>query len=375
MFHYIIEVAMIELRTGNLLEADVEALVNTVNTVGVMGKGIALQFKRAFPEMEADYRRACQSGELKPGRMHVYVQRREDMLSSPRTIINFPTKRHWRHPSRLSDIAEGLQDLARVIRERGIRSIAVPPLGCGNGGLDWAIVLPMIKESLGNLEDVRVLVYEPNGAPPPSEQINRTRKPAMNSHRAALLGLLGRYRELGYDLTMIEIQKLAYFLQIAGQPLKLRFEKHHYGPYADDLRKVLRHLEGHFLEGSGDGLNSPETPIRLIPAGVAEAEEALAEGTETIDRFERVARLVEGYETPYGLELLSTVHWVATLERPPAKNPVEAMSLIQMWSPRKGDLMTREHVEIAWERLVETGYLITEIEGEDRHARAQRHLV
>ncbi len=346
---------MIELRTGNLLEADVEALVNTVNTVGVMGKGIALQFKKAFPEMEAEYRRACETEELRPGKVHVYEQPRGDFLHAPRYIINFPTKRDWKHPSRLADIREGLKDLARVIRERGIGSIAVPPLGCGNGGLDWAVVFPMIGEALGGLQNVRVVVYEPRGAPPPEQQINRTKKPAMNSNRAALLGLLGRYRELDYALTMIEAQKLAYFLQVAGQPLKLKFAKHHYGPYADDLRKVLRHLEGHYIEGFGEGRNSPETSIRLIAGGLAEAEEKLAEDPETIGRFERVARLVEGYESPYGMELLSTVHWVATREEPPAKNPLEALELIRAWNPRKSELMTREHVQTAWVRLEGSG--------------------
>jgi O-acetyl-ADP-ribose deacetylase (regulator of RNase III) len=149
---------MLELTTGNLLEADAEALVNTVNTEGVMGKGIALQFAKKFPELAEAYRLACKAGEVRPGRMHIYE--RSDMLN-PRYVINFPTKRHWRSPSRMEDIESGLAALVAEIQRRGIRSIAVPPLGCGNGGLDWREVRPRIERALGALSGVRVLLYPP----------------------------------------------------------------------------------------------------------------------------------------------------------------------------------------------------------------------
>ena len=152
-------IKMLELVTGNLLEADTEALVNTVNTEGVMGKGIALQFKKKYPDMFEAYRRACKEGQVLPGRMHVY-ERRE--MINPRYIINFPTKRHWRSPSSIEDINDGLRALAEEIRERHIKSIALPSLGCGNGGLDWSEVLPAIRSALGDLTDVRLLVYAPN---------------------------------------------------------------------------------------------------------------------------------------------------------------------------------------------------------------------
>jgi len=150
---------MLELVTGNLLEADTEALVNAVNTEGVMGKGIALQFKRQYPEMFEEYQRACKEGQVQPGRMHVY-ERREIFN---RYIINFPTKRHWRSPSSIEDIKVGLNALAEEIRQRHIKSIALPALGCGNGGLDWSEVLPVIRSALADLTDVRLLVYPPNG--------------------------------------------------------------------------------------------------------------------------------------------------------------------------------------------------------------------
>ena len=144
--------------TGNLLDAKAEALVNTVNTVGVMGKGIALMFKEAFPENFSSYEDACKRKEIFVGRM--FVIERQNLIG-PKWIINFPTKRHWRHPSKIEWITAGLDDLKRVIVENGIRSVALPPLGCGNGGLDWQDVRPKIEEALGSLDGVVVAVYEP----------------------------------------------------------------------------------------------------------------------------------------------------------------------------------------------------------------------
>ncbi len=165
---------MTELKQGDLLSSQVEAIVNTVNTVGVMGKGIALQFKKAFPEMFKSYQRACKAKEVQPGRMFIYE--RSDMFG-PQYIINFPTKRHWRNPSRIEDIRDGLKSLADDILRLGIKSIAIPPLGCGHGGLNWNDVYQMIQETLGKLENVKIIVYPPQKAPAPSKMLNRTEKP------------------------------------------------------------------------------------------------------------------------------------------------------------------------------------------------------
>lgn len=167
---------MIEEAKGNLLEADAEALVNTVNTVGHMGKGIALQFKQAYPENFVAYARAVKRGEVQAGRMFVVPT---GFVTNPRYIINFPTKRHWRGRSRIEDVDSGLEALVGEIRRLGIRSIAMPPLGCGNGGLDWRDVEPRIKRALTDLGDVRVLLFAPRGAPAPEEMPIRTRRPDM----------------------------------------------------------------------------------------------------------------------------------------------------------------------------------------------------
>ena len=153
---------MIEIAKGDILEAKAEALVNTVNCVGVMGKGLALQFKQAFPANFEAYQSACRAGEVVPGRMFIFDRGK---LAAPRYLINFPTKRHWRDDSRIEDIRSGLESLVADVRRLGIRSIAVPPLGCGLGGLNWRDVRPMIENSFSELSDVRVLLFQPFGAP------------------------------------------------------------------------------------------------------------------------------------------------------------------------------------------------------------------
>jgi O-acetyl-ADP-ribose deacetylase (regulator of RNase III) len=348
---------MIEIVRGNLLAAEVDVLVNTVNTMGVMGKGVALQFKKAFPENFEAYKRACDNKEIRIGQVFVFDV---NMLHGPRFIINFPTKRHWKDRSRLKDIEAGLQSLVVEIRKLGIRSLAVPPLGCGLGGLDWADVRPRIEQAFAALPDVRVLLYEPVGAPAAKAMINRTPRPVMTLGRAAILGLMNRYRVPGYDylLSLLEIQKLAYFMQAAGEPLKLAFQKGPYGPYADNLRHVLNVMEGHFITGYGEGRNKPGTPISLKPGAADEAEVFLTDHPDTKARFSRVVDVIEGFETPYGMELLSSVHWVSTQEDARARHDVDAAILgIQNWNERKKTLLKVNHVKTAWNRLRDKGWL------------------
>jgi O-acetyl-ADP-ribose deacetylase (regulator of RNase III) len=342
----------IERGKGNLLAADVDALVNTVNTEGVMGKGLALQFKKAFPENFASYERACRAGEVKTGQM--YIVRR---LSSPHFIINFPTKGHWRKPSKLEYVRDGLCDLLAHVERLNIDSIAVPPLGCGNGGLVWSAVRPLIIEAFSKVPDVRVLLFEPVDAPAADQIIDRRVKPGMTPARAAVLALMGRYIETDYDyrLSLVEVQKLAYFLQHAGENLRLEYRAHYYGPYADNLRKALRNIEGHYTQGVGDGKNSPETPLELLPGAVDEARASLEQRPETLARLDRVAALIEGFETPFGMELLSTVHWVMQHGANP-DDVEDVLANVQAWSERKRSQMKDGHVRAAWSRLHEQGW-------------------
>jgi O-acetyl-ADP-ribose deacetylase (regulator of RNase III) len=343
---------MIERGTGNLLEADVDALVNTVNTVGVMGKGIALQFKKAFPENFTAYERACKAGDVQPGRMFTVDLHR---LQSPRFIINFPTKRDWKHKSRLIDIEAGLVALVSEITRLGITSIAVPPLGCGNGGLDWADVRPRIEAALAAVPDVRVLLFAPKGAPDAAAMPIKTARPRMTSGRAAVIAVMSRYALAGYSLTLLEVQKLLYFLQEAGETLTtLKFAKDRYGPYADTLRHVLDKMDGHFIQGWGDGANKPETQLEVVPEAATEAEAFLGGESQTHERLSRVAELIEGFETPYGMEILSTVHWVATREN--AASAEDAIRLTHAWSPRKA-LFAPDHIRAAWSALNQKGWI------------------
>ncbi len=355
----VLQLSAVKIATGNLLEADTEALVNTVNTEGVMGKGIALQFKKKFPEMYEAYRHACQAEKVRPGKMHVFE--RKDMLN-PRFIINFPTKRHWRSPARMEDLESGLHALVAEIKRRKIRSIAVPPLGCGNGGLEWAIVRPTIERALSKLKDVQVLLYPPAGAPEATEIVHHTARPEMNASRAITLKIWKEYFALGYRLTLLEVHKLLYFLQEAGESLRLRFQKDRYGPYADNLRHLLHRFEGHFSLGFGDGRNSPETEIELLAPAVSEAEKFLRQHSdqseESLERLKRVASLIRGFESPYGLELLATVHWAHVHENKSDFKEIE--DLVWSWSPRKRKLLKSEHLELAYRRLEQFQWLSSE---------------
>jgi len=349
---------MIELERGSVLEADVEAVVNTVNTEGIMGKGIALQFRKAYPDNYEAYRKACNSGEVKPGHMFVFDRR---TLTNPRYIINFPTKRHWRSQSRMQDIEAGLVALVDEVHRLGVKSVAVPPLGCGLGGLHWPDVLRRMRAAFQGAPEVAWRVHEPSWAPDAGRMPIRTRRPRMTKDRAVVLGLIRRYLVPGFDysISLLEIQKLVYFLQQSGEQLhRVQFVKHHYGPYADVLRYVLETIDGHYITGYGDGRNTPDTPIRLKDEAEAEAELYLKEHSATLARIDRVAQLIEGFETPFGMELLSTVHWAATHDdREAAKDPDAALRAVRAWNTRKAKLMRAEQVEAAWQRLRERGWL------------------
>jgi O-acetyl-ADP-ribose deacetylase (regulator of RNase III) len=344
---------MITLTQGDLLKADAEALVNTVNCVGVMGRGIALQFRKAFPDNFKAYTKACQAEQVQPGKMFVYQHKR---LEDSRWIINFPTKRHWKNQSRIEDIQAGLIDLINVIRQQQIHSIAIPPLGCGLGGLDWEEVRPLIIEAFQLLPEVDVLLFEPAGPPQAAAMARQNKIPTMTVGRAALLGLMRRYLAAAMDptITLLEVHKLMYFMQEAGEPLRLRYQKAPYGPYAENLRHVLSHIEGHFISGYGDAGDQPDKPLELKLDASAQAETFLTHYEQTRQRFDRVADLIKGFETPFGMELLSTVHWVATREQ--TTNAGEAISSVHGWNSRKRMFEAR-HIYLAWGRLQEAGWL------------------
>lgn len=344
---------MIKLTQGDILKSDADALVNTVNCVGVMGRGIALQFKKAFPANFKAYEAACKVDQVQPGKMFVYDLNR---LYNPRFIINFPTKQHWKGKSHLKDIELGLLDLVAVVQHQQIRSIAIPPLGCGLGGLNWEEVKPLIIEAFRSVPDVMVFLFEPAGAPQADLMVKESKVPNMTVGRAALLGLMRRYLAAVMDptVTLLEVHKLMYFMQEAGEPLRLNYQKAPYGPYAENLRHVLSHIEGHFISGYGDAEDRPDKSLELKLNASDQAEIFLTEHESTQQRFDRVADLIKGFETTFGMELLSTVHWVATRED--ATTPEEAVTKIHNWNIRKRMFEPR-HIHLAWTRLHNAGWL------------------
>jgi O-acetyl-ADP-ribose deacetylase (regulator of RNase III) len=343
---------MIKLTEGDILAVDAQALVNTVNCVGVMGRGIALQFRNQFPENYAEYKAACDNKELHPGKVLVH----RTMRLNPLYIINFPTKNHWKGKSRIEYIESGLKSLVQEVKEREIKSIAIPPLGCGLGGLRWSDVRPRIERAFSELPDVEVILFEPRDEKPSLDLVKQKEPPKMTEGRAALLGLMQRYLAALMDpfVTLLEIHKLMYFMQEAGEPLKLRYVKAPYGPFAENLRHVLSKLEGHFIYGYAVGEDTPTKQIELVPDATTQAFDFITQHPKTQQRFDRVAELVEGFETPFGMELLSTVHWVATREG--ASTVDEVIEKTHAWNDRK-QMFDPKQIRIAFRILQRKGWL------------------
>lgn len=304
---------MMKFTQGNLLESHAEALVNTVNTVGVMGKGLALMFKDNFPSNFKAYAAACQAGDVRTGKM--FVTETGSMLG-PKWIINFPTKAHWRAPSKIEWIEEGLEDLKLVILENGIRSIAIPPLGAGNGGLDWKSVRGLIERSLSDLEDVEVIVYEPV-----AEYQNVAKRAGLKKltpARGLIAEIIRKYSILGIQCTVLEAQKLAYFLaryvdHMRLESMNLNFKAHKFGPYSEKLRHMLNDLDGSYLHCSK---RLPDAgPFEQIYFIDAEKDKLAAylsspEAKPYRAALDATADLIDGFESPLGMELLATVDWL-----------------------------------------------------------------
>ncbi len=343
---------MIRFKKGDILVEDAEALVNTVNCVGVMGRGVALQFKKAFPANFRAYAKACKRREVRPGRMFLFET---EQLVNPRYIINFPTKQHWRGSSRFEYIESGLDDLISVIRERNIRSIALPPLGSGLGGLQWDAVRDLIEDALREIDELQVVVFEPRQLEETDSSPRSRKMPAMTPGRATLVGLIDRYLKGLLDpfVTLLEIHKLMYFMQISGQPLRLRFTKARYGPYAENLRHVLNDVEGFYVSGYADGGDDPNKHLELVPGAIEQAAAFLDSSPEIRQRFDRVADLVNGFESDYGLELLSTVHWVLAHEEVESHNDLIVRT--HGWNERKKRFSPRQIVLTA-DVLAEKGW-------------------
>lgn len=350
---------MITFTQGNLLEAPAQALVNTVNTVGVMGKGIALMFKERFGDNYRQYTAACKGGQVQTG--HMFVTEPAE-LDGPRWIVNFPTKQHWRSPSRLEWVIEGLQDLRRFLIEKQVKSIAIPPLGAGNGGLDWAVVRPEIERVLGDLPGVEITVFEP------TTQYQNVAKRAgvekLTPARALIAELVRRYWVLGMECSLLEIQKLAWFLERSverllpgDKELNLQFEANKFGPFAPKLNHLLNSLDGSYLRS--DKRIADATPFDVIWFDDERKDLVQAylrtEAKTYAQALEDTAALIDGFESPFGMELLATVDWLLVKEGvAPTVHAVREG--LKQWpvagaAQRKEALFHDEAIGIALERL------------------------
>ncbi|HET6501558.1 MAG TPA: macro domain-containing protein [Amycolatopsis sp.] len=305
--------------------------------------------------LRSQYEKACKNDEVRLGEMFIHEM---DAIAGPRFIVNFPTKGHWKARSRIGDIASGLRDLRRSVEVYGISSIAVPPLGCGNGGLDWGEVYPMIRKELGDLPGVRVLVYPPAGAPDPSDMPVRTERPEVTRAKAALLLAFARYRDRSVEsglsdtgvISLVEAQKIAYFFQLAGGKAKWEFTPSHYGPYAPAIDQFISGVEGHFLYGFGDGSSGSKATLTLDERALDEAREVLGGGEAFDSAPARFEAIVAGFEFPYGIELLATVHYVVAHSARPSSLDEVVLSLGR-WSARKGRLFKVRQARAAYRHL------------------------
>lgn len=343
----------IEYKIGDMFDEPTEAIVNTVNCVGVMGKGVALEFKRRWPENFRAYKRLCDSGDLSPGKLFVFENGVLVGEGYHRYLINFPTKLHWRAHSKLEFIEKGLDDLVRQVERLGIKSVALPPLGCGNGGLEWSDVRPIIVRKLAPLSDVRFVVFAPgsNAAAVPEQNGIPT---DLTVGRASMMVAFAELEKFfGGHLTRLTAQKLAYFMQVMGAEFGLRFEKAQFGPYSEGLHSAFKAMEAkRYISGYSD----KDRKVVVTAATFAASNEYLkSEGIDVAPLIKKLSLLIDGYETPYGMELLSSVHFLFAIEG--ITTQPEMSEALDAWNDHKRASFSRSAVTAALERLREDGYL------------------
>ena len=341
---------MITYITGNLLEASTEALVNTVNTVGVMGKGIALQFKEQFPHNNKEYIKACKNGSLTIGTLLIV---KELTLKGEKIIINFPTKKDWKHRSSYSYIESGLDALVKELQKGHIQSVSIPPLGCGNGGLDWEKVKPLIEQYLKDLP-IDICIYEPNEAIKDHLQKveQQPTKAKLTDKRAMLLMAMYNYElSMGENVNLFVANKLAYFLQRLGEPMRLTFQKASYGPFSTQVGHVLYQLNGTYIKGLEQFEAKPFEPLYLNYSAFDEIK-TFAEQTLTQQQkgyLDALKTLLNGFESFLALEVLATVDYVKHEYKTNDKQVI--LDAIAQWSTRKKREMPENHVGLALDRL------------------------
>ncbi len=338
----------------DILQSDADAIINTVNCVGIMGKGLALKFKEKFPENYKAYRKYCDDNKLKIG--NVFITEFGGKLSADhKYLINFPTKEHWRGKSKIEYIAKGLDDLLLQIENHHIASVAVPPLGCGNGGLDWDEVHDLLKEKLNPIADkIDIIIYAP--------KTSIETELAMTFNRALMIKILHDFAPyFNFHMSHIIIQKLVYFLKFLDVPDYPKFQKHKYGPYSELLKKSLMKMaDKNFIKLSNDFTDNPDSMIIATEQAIKDATEFFENLTkdaqqEFTDIMSKLSKLIEGYESSFGMELLSTTHFLINNNATRSPQITAITKGFAKWSERKKELFDRDVIELAYHRLKDDG--------------------
>lgn len=342
---------MIKYITGNILESKAQSLINTVNTDGVMGKGIALQFKKAYPNNFKAYAEACKKEEIGIGKL--FVSKDSNISSGEKIIINFPTKQSWRKPSEYSFIELGLNDLVKVIETNQIKSIAIPPLGAGNGGLEWEKVKRIIEQKLNHLE-TDIFVYEPT-----AEIIEylKQERVKLTDARALLLYVLYDLVKNGEYVSEFASEKVCYFLQRFGAKkyFKLQFEPNFYGPYSGKVRFVLNALNGSYIMGYSDMSKKPFEPLTLVADGYEAVKNQIESNSELFEIAEKTTTFLNGFYSDFSLELLSSIDYITTVNNTLNKQVV--IHKLGEWSDRKQSLFSNpKYIELSINHIQNAGF-------------------
>ena len=343
---------MIKYITGNILESRAEALINTVNTVGIMGKGIALQFKKAYQNNFKAYVGACKRNEIEIGKL--FVVKDSNLNSEEKYIINFPTKKDWRKPSEYEFIYAGLDDLICVLEEYKIKSVAVPPLGAGNGGLDWGKVKKIIEQKLNNI-DVEIIVYEPTEHI--KEQLKKERV-KLTDARALLLYVLYDLVKNGEYVSEFSSEKICYFLQRFGAKkyFNLDFSPNFYGPYSGKVRFVLNVLNGSYIMGYSDMNKKPFDPLILVPDGYDTVRTHIERNSELYSIAKKTINFLTGFYSDFALELLTSIDFITTNENSFEKRVI--IEQLEKWSDRKRSLFSNpKYIDISVRQLQQAEFV------------------
>lgn len=341
---------MINYVTRNILDSESQAIVNTVNTVGVMGKGIALQFKKAYPNNYKSYSLACKNKEIVVGKMFVTTD--SNISSGEKIIINFPTKQNWRKPSEYIYIEDGLDDLIDVIKQNQIKSIAIPPLGAGNGGLKWEKIKEVIEDKLSSL-DIEIFVYEPTSQI--VEKLKKERVKLTNA-RALLLYVLYDLVKNGEYVSEFSSEKISYFLQRFGAKkyFKLQFAPNFYGPYSGKVRYVLNALNGSYIMGYSDMDKKPFEPLTIVADGFNEVKSHIENKPELAIIAKETTSLLNGFYSDFALELLSSIDFIASKEKSFDKQVIS--NKLSEWRDRKQSMFSNpKYIDISVRHLQGAG--------------------